>query len=84
MPLKHALWRIDQGLSRLAPAMLAREIDLEGYLDADVSILNERWRLIGRQIRTGQGGVINLLAIGETGKLVLIEIKKDLTLIGEN
>jgi RecB family endonuclease NucS len=79
MPFEHALWRIDQGLSRLAPATLARELDLEGYIDDDVSILNERWLLIGRQIRTGQGGIIDLLAVDETGKLVLIELKKDLT-----
>ena len=35
--------------------------------------------LIGRQERTGQGGIIDLLAIAPDGSLVLIEIKRDRT-----
>lgn len=35
--------------------------------------------LIGRQERTGQGGIIDLLAIAPDGSLVLIELKRDRT-----
>ena len=35
--------------------------------------------LIGRQERTGQGGIIDLLAIAPDGSLVLVELKRDRT-----
>ena len=35
--------------------------------------------LIGRQVRTGFGGIIDLLAIAPDGSLVLIELKRDKT-----
>ena len=35
--------------------------------------------IIGRQIRTDHGGIIDLLAIDDAGSLILIELKKDLT-----
>ncbi|QXT36999.1 hypothetical protein KV697_06790 [Sphingomonas sanguinis] len=43
------------------------------------SILSDEWMLIGRQERTGNGGVIDLLAIAPDGALVLIELKRDRT-----
>jgi RecB family endonuclease NucS len=79
MPFEHGLWRIDQRLSRLPAVALARELDLQDYINTDISILNEGWLIIGRQIRTGLGGIIDLLAIDEAGSIVLIELKKDLT-----
>ena len=35
--------------------------------------------LIGRQVRTSFGGIIDLLAIAPDGSLVLIELKRDKT-----
>ncbi len=43
------------------------------------SILHEDWMLIGRQIDTGFGGRLDLLAIAPDGALVLIELKRDRT-----
>ena len=42
-------------------------------------LLSDTWMLIGRQERTGQGGIIDLLAIAPDGSLVLIELKRDRT-----
>jgi RecB family endonuclease NucS len=79
MPFEHALWRIDRGLTKLPVAALEREATLEDHIHADISILNDAWMIIGRQIRTDYGGFIDLLAIDRSGALIVIELKKDLT-----
>jgi len=52
---------------------------LEDILDRDISIANPGWMVIGRQVDTGFGGRIDLLAIDAVGDLVLLELKRDLT-----
>lgn len=42
-------------------------------------MLSDEWMLIGRQVDTGLGGRIDLLAIAPDGGLVLIELKKERT-----
>jgi hypothetical protein len=79
MPFEHALWRIDGGLAKLPVAVLEREEALEDHIQSDVSILNDGWMIIGRQIRTDYGGFIDLLAIDRSGALIVIELKKSLT-----
>jgi hypothetical protein len=79
MPFEHGLWRIDQQLTRVPVVSLDRELDLEDYINSDISILNERWLIIGRQIRTGLGGVIDLLAIDGAGSVIIVELKRDST-----
>lgn len=79
MPIEHALWRIDQKLTRLTEATLESERALEDYITSDIGILNERWMLIGRQVRTDFNKAVDLLAIDETGALILIELKRDQT-----
>lgn len=58
---------------------LAKEQLLEEMIVAAPSLLSEEWMLIGRQIDTGLGGRIDLLAIAPDGSLVLIELKRDRT-----
>ncbi|WP_243321295.1 endonuclease NucS domain-containing protein [Geothrix sp. SG200] len=79
MPFQHTLYRIDQGLKALSPTSLGKEELLEDFIFQDVSILNERWLLIGRQVRTDYGKFIDLLAVDENGSLVVIELKKHMT-----
>lgn len=43
------------------------------------SILHDQWMLIGRQVDTGFGGRLDLLAVAPDGALVLIELKRDRT-----
>jgi hypothetical protein len=79
MPFEHALWRIDAGWIRLSSAALDKESLLEEHIHSDIRILNDGWLVIGRQIRTDHGGFIDLLAVDNSGALVVIELKKDLT-----
>lgn len=78
MPFEQAIWRIDDRLTRLAPASIAKEIDLERFIEEDVSILNSGWFIIGRQVASDVGP-IDLLALDRSGALVVIELKRQLT-----
>ena len=42
-------------------------------------ILSSEWMLVGRQVGTGHGGWIDLLAIAPDGTLVVVELKRDKT-----
>ena len=81
MPLEHALWRIGTGgaLTRLVVAKMETEEALEDFIFRDVAILNDGWLIIGRQVATDFGKFIDLLAVDETGSLIVIELKKDQT-----
>jgi len=79
MPFQHTLYRIDQGLTKLSPDKLEKEAHLEDYIAQDMGILNDRWMLIGRQVHTDFGKFIDLLAVDNSGTLIVIELKKDLT-----
>jgi hypothetical protein len=52
---------------------------LEDYIFRDITILNDGWLIIGRQVATDSGKFMDLLAIDETGSLIVIELKKDQT-----
>jgi len=75
---EQAIWRIDEGLTRLTSASMAKEVDLERYIAADVSILNANWLIIGRQVPSDVGP-IDLLAIDRSGALIVIELKRQQT-----
>jgi len=79
MPLEHALWRIGNSLARLPVAKMDTEDLLEDYIFRDITILNDGWLIIGRQVLTDFGKFIDLLAVDETGALIVIELKKDQT-----
>jgi len=79
MPFQHTLYRIDQGLIRLSQTTLEKEAVLEDHIAQAISILDERWMLIGRQVHTDHGKFIDLLAVDEAGTLVIIELKKNMT-----
>lgn len=79
MTVRHAVWRVGAKPEPLALSSLASENQLEEMIVASPSILNDQWMLIGRQINTGYGGRLDLLAIAPDGALVLIELKRDRT-----
>lgn len=79
MAIEHAVWQISGGPNRLHECALASESELEDLICADPSILSPNWLLIGRQVLTAYNKYVDLLAIDETGSLIIIELKKDKT-----
>lgn len=79
MALEMAVWRIDNGLSKIPASTMDTERRLEEILCADISIASPDWMLIGRQVPTGHGTFIDLLAIDRSGNLVVLELKKGRT-----
>ena len=79
MPIHNAIWTVGAHPQSLAEVRLPSERVLEDMIVAAPRILSDEWMLIGRQERTGVGGIIDLLAIAPDGALVLIELKRERT-----
>jgi hypothetical protein len=74
------MWRIDEGVpKKLEPTKMPTEAELERLLEQDPSILGERLLVIGRQLHTPYGKIIDLLAIDADGNLHVLELKRDMT-----
>ncbi len=80
MSLSMELWKIDkEQLVPLDKAALNFEKRLENWIENDVSIIGYDALIIGRQVHTGYGGYIDLLAINSYGELIIIELKRSKT-----
>jgi len=79
MPIRHAVWKVSARLTPLTEVSLGRELLLEDMIVEAPEILSERWLLIGRQVRTIHGGIIDLLALNQDGQVIVVELKRSLT-----
>jgi hypothetical protein len=79
MSIHHSLWTVSSDPAEVASARLPSEQMLEEMIVAQPRILSSEWMLVGRQVETGSGGRIDLLAIAPDGSLVLVELKRDRT-----
>jgi hypothetical protein len=81
MPQQVRLWKVENGdkLGELVGASLDLEIRIENWLIEDIRVLDPELLVIGRQVETDFGGVIDLLCINEGGDLVIVELKRDKT-----
>lgn len=79
MPIQHAIWKVSEKPQPLANCKLVSEKVLEDMIVQSPEILSSEWMLIGRQVHTSFGKIIDLLAIAPDGSLVLIELKRDKT-----
>lgn len=79
MPISHAIWTVSQTPNEVPQGILPSEQMLEEMIVAQPRILSSEWMLIGRQVDTGFGGRLDLLAIAPDGSLVLVELKRDRT-----
>jgi hypothetical protein len=79
MPLEIGVWRIDDGLVSLPATGLDAESRLEELLDHDITVANPGWMVIGRQVDTGLGSRVDLLAIDSAANLILLELKRNQT-----
>ena len=79
MPVQHALWKVAPQPVKVSASTLVSEQELEDMIVAAPRILSDEWMLIGRQVDTGYGGRVDLLAIAPDATLVLVELKRDRT-----
>jgi hypothetical protein len=74
------LWRVDGGVPvRLTSSGFPLESRLEALLEKDPAMLGEPLLVVGRQVRTKHGGVIDLLAVDAEGTLHVLELKRERT-----
>ena len=80
MPLNMSLWTIDNSqLVEVRKTNLDLEKRLEKWIFHEPSILDLDFVIIGQQVRTDFGGIIDLLGINQEGELVIIELKRGKT-----
>jgi hypothetical protein len=81
MPQDIRLWEItsEETLREISRSRLDLEKRIENWLESDISILSNDLLVIGRQVPTDFGGVIDLLCLDYAGDLVIVELKRDKT-----
>lgn len=81
MPEEVRMWRISSGdeLTAISRFPLDVEARLERWLERDISVLDPGLLVIGRQVATDFGGVIDLLCLDAVGDVVVVELKRDKT-----
>ena len=78
MSVSHTVWSLSEK-KPLEAASLTDEKELELLLRDNIEILNRGWLVIGNQVKTDAGKVIDILCIDHDGAMVVVELKKDLT-----
>lgn len=79
MSIEVGVWRLDEGARPMPLTGMDFEKRLEDAVSEDISILDDKLMVIGRQVSTSYGKVVDLLAVDEDGDLVVIELKRDKT-----
>jgi hypothetical protein len=80
VPLEVGLWRVDGSEPiKITSGGVPMEAQLERMIEADPTILGTPLLLIGRQVTTDYGKLIDLLAVDEDGTLHILELKRERT-----
>ena len=77
MSIRMQIWRADDGLQQLTQTGTPNEKQLEELLETDPSLLGQPLLVIGRQVRTDLGRIVDLLALDSEGVLHVLELKKE-------
>ena len=74
------VWSVDgEALSELPRQPVDLESRLEDWMDSDVSVLSDDLLVIGRQLDTEGGGILDLLCLDRAGDVVIVELKRGKT-----
>ncbi len=78
---KIRLWEItpDQELVEMTSNRIPLEEHLEDWIESDISVLDRNLLVIGRQVGTPSGGIIDLLCLDRWGDTVVLELKRGKT-----
>ncbi|MEA2109539.1 MAG: endonuclease NucS [Pseudomonadota bacterium] len=80
MPTEMKLWQINNQRPVSIPKQkLDFESRLEEWLWHDINLINSDLLVIGQQVETAYGGIIDLLSLDHVGNLVVLELKRDKT-----
>jgi hypothetical protein len=75
------VWQVgaDDQLTEVGRSKLDLEERIEKWLAQDISVLDPNLLVIGQQVETAFGKLIDLLCMDATGNLVIVELKRDKT-----
>ena len=79
MPIEVGIWRLGEKPRKLDFSSLSSESQLEEILADDISVIDPKLLLIGRQVLTAHGKRVDLLALDGDAHLVVMELKRDRT-----
>ena len=81
MPQQIRMWEVTPGntLAEVTASGISLEERLEDWPESDISMLDPDLLVIGRQVRTPFGGIIDLLCLDNAGDTVIVELKKGKT-----
>jgi hypothetical protein len=73
-------WQVnDDNLLAIQPSRLDLEQRIERWILRDISVLDPNLLVIGQQVETAYGKLIDLLCIDSDGGVVIVELKRDKT-----
>ena len=77
MSIRMQIWRAETGLTALGQSGTPTEKRLEELLESEPTLLGAPLLIIGRQVRTDLGKIVDLVALDADGVLHVIELKRD-------
>jgi hypothetical protein len=80
MPTEIKLWKIEDNQPvSISKHKIELEAKLEDWISGDIGLISNDLLVIGRQVPTEFGGIMDVLALDYEGNLVVIELKRDKT-----
>ena len=79
MPIEVGIWRISHGLKTLSLKGIGQESVLQQIIADDISVVDSRLMVIGREVMSPSSGRADVLAIDGDGNLTVIELKRNRT-----